>query len=288
MHLTLVLSALALCCGLSVGAVNKQIHRGGRAVHGKSFETRREHLGSLRKLLALNKPQSKVLNGPEHAGGELSASVFGAKKKLHDWVAYSRIVEGGSPPPQVPAIADALFILKGNKQPSDDFPKLLDIPEAAKEFDCSSVNQAGFYADPNYGCQVFHRCDINGRLSTSLCGVSLIFNQITLVCDWYYNVDCSQSSQFYDYSNARLYHKDWKLFDETAAADGEVTTDATEATTVITSTTESATSTTESATSATESATPTPVTDPTVSATSTLSSVATTASDAEVPTTTVV
>ncbi|OWA53794.1 hypothetical protein BV898_18215 [Hypsibius exemplaris] len=149
------------------------------------------------------------------------------------------------------------------------------------EFDCSSVNQAGFYADPNYGCQVFHRCDINGRLSTSLLCVSLIFNQITLVrlvlqrrlLPVFAVLRLLQRS---------LYHKDWKLFDETAAAgEWEVTTDATEATTVITSTTESATF--SHGLSHTHS-----VTDPTVSATSTLSSVATTASDAEVPTTTVV
>ena len=32
-----------------------------------------------------------------------------------------------------------------------------------------------------------------------------LFNQITLTCDWWFNVDCSQAKQFYDYSNTRLY-----------------------------------------------------------------------------------
>lgn len=32
-----------------------------------------------------------------------------------------------------------------------------------------------------------------------------LFNQITLVCDWWYNVDCKHAKEFYDYSNKRLY-----------------------------------------------------------------------------------
>ncbi|OWA55684.1 hypothetical protein BV898_20072, partial [Hypsibius exemplaris] len=98
------------------------------------------------------------------------------------------------PPIQVvpPEVQDALAILKGNKKPGDAFPQLTQIPSAAFDFNCSSVRQAGFYADPTYDCQVFHRCDVNRGLSTGLCGVSLVFNQITLVCDWYYNVDCSR------------------------------------------------------------------------------------------------
>ena len=31
-----------------------------------------------------------------------------------------------------------------------------------------------------------------------------LFNQITLICDWWYNIDCSQSKNFIDYSNSRL------------------------------------------------------------------------------------
>ena len=34
------------------------------------------------------------------------------------------------------------------------------------------------------------------------------------MCDWWYNVDCSQSVHFYDYSNARLYQgRDVALLD---------------------------------------------------------------------------
>lgn len=42
-----------------------------------------------------------------------------------------------------------------------------------------------------------------------------VFNQITLICDWFFNVDCNQSKNFYDYSNRRLYHgSDWVLLSD--------------------------------------------------------------------------
>jgi len=34
---------------------------------------------------------------------------------------------------------------------------------------------------------------------------SQVFNQITLICDWFFNVDCSKARQFENYSNSRLY-----------------------------------------------------------------------------------
>ena len=41
-----------------------------------------------------------------------------------------------------------------------------------------------------------------------------LFNQITLICDWFYNVDCKQSKQFQDYSNSRLDDDKAKLLDD--------------------------------------------------------------------------
>lgn len=34
---------------------------------------------------------------------------------------------------------------------------------------------------------------------------SQIFNQITLVCHWFWDVDCSKAQTYYDFSNSRLY-----------------------------------------------------------------------------------
>lgn len=82
---------------------------------------------------------------------------------------------------QVPALMDALNILKGKDslavpeiqdlfyyvQPGVDFPIYSDIP--ATGFACSSVHQAGYYADLKARCQVFRRCDLENVLTSYLC-----------------------------------------------------------------------------------------------------------------------
>ncbi|GAU88079.1 hypothetical protein RvY_00840 [Ramazzottius varieornatus] len=128
---------------------------------------------------------------------------------------------------QQPKVWDALNVLRGkdalfadqiqellmNVVPGQDFPLLSEVPDTA--VDCSRFKQPGFYADTEQGrCQVFHRCDINGHLTGYLCPNMTLFNQITLVCDWFYNVDCSQARQFYDYSNSRLYQEGVALLDD--------------------------------------------------------------------------
>ena len=57
--------------------------------------------------------------------------------------------------------------------------------------------EGGKYADPAAECQVFHFCalgDTDGSLVTYsfLCPNGTIFNQQYLICDWWFNVDCSQ------------------------------------------------------------------------------------------------
>ncbi|OQV18339.1 hypothetical protein BV898_07542 [Hypsibius exemplaris] len=128
---------------------------------------------------------------------------------------FPPLVEGGAPPIQNPLVWDALLVLKGSGPhvlSSIDFTH----PPSVPPFDCNSVHQPGFYADVNLDCRVYHRCDIRGGLTTYLVSSSptVVFNQITLTPDWYYNVDCSKSADFFDYSNARLYHRNWPLFDD--------------------------------------------------------------------------
>jgi len=119
---------------------------------------------------------------------------------------------------QVPKVWDALAKLRGkdalssaqiqdlypNAVAGKDFPNNLVIP--ARSIDCASV-KPGFHADVSdpSKCQIFDRCDVNGNLTSYICPAMSLFNQITLICDWWYNVDCSQSAQFVDYSNSRLY-----------------------------------------------------------------------------------
>jgi len=141
-------------------------------------------------------------------------------------VVYPEILEGGLAPPQVPGVWDALDDLRGKPalgveeiqdllaaaKPDGDYPVLAEIPDQTG-FNCANVKQAGYYADTDFRCQVFRRCDIDGTETSYLCPNLTLFNQITLVCDWYYNINCANSAKYQDYSNARLYHSDWVLFD---------------------------------------------------------------------------
>jgi hypothetical protein len=59
------------------------------------------------------------------------------------------------------------------------------------------------------------RSTLGSLIVTFFSVLKQLFNQITLVCDWWYNVDCSQAESFYDYSNSRLYiSKDVHLLDD--------------------------------------------------------------------------
>jgi hypothetical protein len=80
---------------------------------------------------------------------------------------------------QNPKVWDALAKLRGkeltvdqiqelflNVVPGKDFPILSEIP--ATTIDCSAKH--GFYADVDAGrCQAFHRCDVDGKLTSYLC-----------------------------------------------------------------------------------------------------------------------
>ena len=46
--------------------------------------------------------------------------------------------------------------------------------------------------------QVFHVCESGKRQSSFLCPKGTIFNQKHRVCDWWYNVKCEESPEFYD------------------------------------------------------------------------------------------
>ncbi|XP_055342459.1 uncharacterized protein LOC129591006 [Paramacrobiotus metropolitanus] len=119
-------------------------------------------------------------------------------------------------PPQNPSVWDSLAILQGKRhlttvdtidllrsgRPDVDYPILDSIPVGS--FQCAE-HQPGFYADMDTRCQVIRRCDTNSQLWSYLCPNMTVFNQISLVCDWWFNVDCRQSIHFYDYSNSRLY-----------------------------------------------------------------------------------
>ncbi|OQV17728.1 hypothetical protein BV898_08185 [Hypsibius exemplaris] len=127
---------------------------------------------------------------------------------------------------QQPKVWDALAKLRGkdaltaeqiqelypNAVAGKDFPNNLVIAQP-RAIDCGKVIP-GFHADVSdpSKCQLFDRCDVNGNLTSYICPAMTLFNQITLICDYWFNVDCSQSASFVDYSNGRLYAGDKSIF----------------------------------------------------------------------------
>ena len=59
----------------------------------------------------------------------------------------------------------------------------------------------GYYADPEAECQAFHVCGADGRGGLTkysfLCPNGTIFNQNYLICDWWFNFDCSEAEGLY-------------------------------------------------------------------------------------------
>lgn len=83
----------------------------------------------------------------------------------------------------------------------------------------------GYYADMETRCQVWHWCLHSGQQFDFLCPNGTVFNQVIIeyffefsylffnslifqqnyrVCDWFYNVDCTQAEDLY-LNNEELY-----------------------------------------------------------------------------------
>ena len=84
--------------------------------------------------------------------------------------------------------------------PGDDYPIYAEVPDTS--FLCDGLVEGGYYADPEAECQAFHICgsDGNGGLTkySFLCPNGTLFNQQYFVCDWWFNVDCDRTEEFYD------------------------------------------------------------------------------------------
>ncbi|EFN79508.1 hypothetical protein EAI_12466 [Harpegnathos saltator] len=94
-------------------------------------------------------------------------------------------------------------------QPGVDYPALTSIP--ATSFSCRGL-RGGYYADLETNCQVFHICD-NGRKISFLCPNGTIFQQSQLICDWWFKVDCSKSTELYEQSAEQLAEEERKRAD---------------------------------------------------------------------------
>jgi hypothetical protein len=107
--------------------------------------------------------------------------------------------------------------------PGEDYPIFAEAPETA--FSCEGQVNGGYYADSEAQCQVFHICAANaeGGLAkySFLCPNGTIFNQEYFICDWWFNVDCSEAEALAAERNAAI-------ADERAAADERLAAEAEE------------------------------------------------------------
>ncbi|XP_047471010.1 uncharacterized protein LOC125026548 [Penaeus chinensis] len=97
--------------------------------------------------------------------------------------------------PEIAALAENI---PGGGVPGEDYPILASVPDTG--FSCDAQAVQGYYADTQAGCQVFHICQdraLRRQQDSFLCPNGTIFNQQYLVCDWWFNVDCSQAESFY-------------------------------------------------------------------------------------------
>ncbi|XP_065569511.1 uncharacterized protein LOC136032952 [Artemia franciscana] len=91
--------------------------------------------------------------------------------------------------------------------PGVDYPTLASVPTTS--FECNG--RSGYYSDINHGCQVFHICDHSYHHSF-LCPNGTIFDQISMSCQWWFNVNCDASENYY-ILNENLYKgKDISLY----------------------------------------------------------------------------
>ena len=88
-------------------------------------------------------------------------------------------------------------VIPGGGTPGVDYPTLSHVPITG--FTCEAQSVGGYYADisSEAGCQVFHICQ-NERIDSYLCPNGTLFNQRYFVCDWWFNVRCEESQQFYE------------------------------------------------------------------------------------------
>ena len=103
---------------------------------------------------------------------------------------------------------DALSALQGSIPgiPGEDYPIYAEVPETS--FDCFDKIDGGYYADPEAECQAFHICTADGQGGLAkysfLCPNGTILNQNYLICDWWFNFDCSTAEALAEEINAQI------------------------------------------------------------------------------------
>merc|ERR1719495_3048752 len=127
---------------------------------------------------------------------------------------------GSGQPIYSPADAgdDPLAALEGSIPgvPGEDYPIYAEVPQTG--FICDDKIDGGYYADPEAECQAFHICTADGQGGLAkysfLCPNGTVLNQNYLICDWWFNFDCTEAEAIAEEVNAAL-------AEERAAASGD-------------------------------------------------------------------
>ena len=62
------------------------------------------------------------------------------------------------------------------------------------------TNFHNFMRLAHFFVQAFYMCQPNGESTAFLCPNGTMFNQQYFVCDWWYNLDCAEQPNFYNYN----------------------------------------------------------------------------------------
>uniref|UniRef100_A0A034V053 Coiled-coil domain-containing protein 93 n=1 Tax=Bactrocera dorsalis TaxID=27457 RepID=A0A034V053_BACDO len=87
-------------------------------------------------------------------------------------------------------------------EPEVDYPIYSEVPKTS--FECTGKHE-GYYADMETRCQAFRICAHTARGTQGfgfLCPNGTLFSQKNFVCDWYRNVNCAESEQYYSKNSA--------------------------------------------------------------------------------------
>merc|ERR1711994_584440 len=104
--------------------------------------------------------------------------------------------------------------------PGEDYPIYAEVPQTG--FICDDKIDGGYYADPEAECQAFHICTADGQGGLAkysfLCPNGTILNQNYLVCDWWFNFDCTEAEAIAEEVNAALAEApaDWVVGETTS------------------------------------------------------------------------
>ena len=76
-------------------------------------------------------------------------------------------------------------------------------------FSCDGRVEGGYYADPEFQCQAFHICargSETGLIKYSfLCPNGSLFYQQYFICDYWFNVDCSQAEASCNEDSSKIF-----------------------------------------------------------------------------------